>query len=493
MDAKKDGYKNEVIESSEINCLSDQLGVDKSQISLFCIQELYLRRICSLNKKIPKQIKNLEERFLGYCLELIHTTESRKDLWTFLPKIFRIDASSFISFGDESGDTNSYRDPIIGSITMNTNMMNILNNPLIPQLDVKEPMSSAGVLPVGSSQDRQNRRTVHEGQKFVLPDASCSSSSDYDQGRLHCSWNDGFPSYVFSIEGKRRVFTTTNVLKDSISDPGLDYIYNFHYGVKDSDHRLLGEMRVSTSFELCPHGTEFTETRFVLYANGDDIEGNECNSDQKIGKNKGLSKKMANIFRGRSFIRLFGMQESSLEPNQDGGRLPPPKLELAAIVMKDHIRGNRKEGDLGGWGLKFLRKDSNRESCSHCSTGMNVLIPAGFHGGPRSRIGGGPSSLVERWRSGGSCDCGGWDLGCPLTVLNARPNHEDVVLGDDFSFDLFVQGCKQSLPVLKMADVRGGLYSLHYKSTLSPLQSLSIAVAAIHSRSPILRPKLYAN
>ncbi|KVI00412.1 Protein of unknown function DUF3527 [Cynara cardunculus var. scolymus] len=457
MDAKKDGYKNAVIESSGNTCLSDRLRVDKSLISLFCVQELYLRQICSLNKKIPKQIKNLEERFIGYCLELIHSSESRKDLQTFLPQSFGCDASSLISIGDESGVISSYSDPIIGSITMNTNMTNALNKPLITQLEVKEPTSSPGVSQVGSSQDRQNRRTVREGQEFVLRDASCSSSNAYDQGSLHCSWNGGFPSYVFAIEGNRRVFITTNVLKDSISDTGIDCIYIFRSGVEDSDVHVLGEMRVSTSFELCPHGTEFMETRFVLYANGDGIEGDECNSDQKVEKNKGLlSKKMANVFRRRSFMRSFGMQESVLEPNQDGDRLPPPKLELAAIVMKDHIRGSRKEGDLGGWGLKFLRKDGNCESCSLCSTGMNVLIPDGFHGGPRSRIGGGPSSLIERWSSGGSCDCGGWDLGCPLTILHDRPNCEDVVLGNGFPFDLFVQGCKQSKPVLKMADVRGG-------------------------------------
>jgi hypothetical protein len=25
--------------------------------------------------------------------------------------------------------------------------------------------------------------------------------------------------------------------------------------------------------------------------------------------------------------------------------------------------------------------------------------------------------LLQRWRSGGSCDCGGWDLGCKLRIL----------------------------------------------------------------------------
>ncbi|MFS7907937.1 hypothetical protein Hanom_Chr01g00077341 [Helianthus anomalus] len=55
-------------------------------------------------------------------------------------------------------------------------------------------------------------------------------------------------------------------------------------------------------------------------------------------------------------------------------------------------------------------------------------------------------------------------------------------------------GCKQSVPVLKMVEVRDGVYDLRYKSIISPLQSLSIVVAAIHRHnSSIMRPKLYAN
>ena len=74
---------------------------------------------------------------------------------------------------------------------------------------------------------------------------------------------------------------------------------------------------------------------------------------------------------------------------------------------------------------------------------MDVVVPAGVHGGPRTKNGG-PSSLVERWRSGGSCDCGGWDIGCPLTILNAGPNNKDVlyqggVFGKSNSFELFTQ------------------------------------------------------
>jgi hypothetical protein len=48
-----------------------------------------------------------------------------------------------------------------------------------------------------------------------------------------------------------------------------------------------------------------------------------------------------------------------------------------------------------------------------------VILPSGIHSLPNK---GGPSSLLQRWRSGGSCDCGGWDLGCKLRILvNQNP------------------------------------------------------------------------
>lgn len=46
---------------------------------------------------------------------------------------------------------------------------------------------------------------------------------------------------------------------------------------------------------------------------------------------------------------------------------------------------------------------------------VTVILPSGVHSLPSK---GGPSSLIQRWRSGGSCDCGGWDLGCQLKVLS---------------------------------------------------------------------------
>ncbi|GFY92975.1 hypothetical protein Acr_08g0013710 [Actinidia rufa] len=92
--------------------------------------------------------------------------------------------------------------------------------------------------------------------------------------------------------------------------------------------------------------------------------------------------------------------------------------------------GSHQAAETGGWGLKFLKKIETRQpvasmetspsgcclrNVGDCSTSMNILVPASFHSGPRNRNGD-PSSLIRRWGSGGGCDCGGWDIGCPITV-----------------------------------------------------------------------------
>lgn len=594
MRAKIVGYDNENplqapnkdFESSKEDCLSEitsrevkpgdllPSSLKKLKISDFCTQRLFLQQISGLKKRIPKQIMSLEENYLRHCLELIHMSAMRANSWPmpskveFLPDGFSsrvvgggsgCDALFLFSSGAENVVISSSMDPIVGSITGSTSMVNLLSSPLLRQLgasdddidygktseiDVREPLSSVGGgLSLGSSQDLEKKRVVPEDQifgsepvhkRFVSlsstnstfsdPSSSCSSSSSssnaYCQGMLHCSWNNGFPRYVFSVEDQREVYTTYLSKVESLRGEGLDYIYMFHSRKRenethDEESDLVGKMRVSTSFTLCQFGTEIMETQFSLCATGrHGEEGGIHTSNQTVRKNKGISKKVANIFRGNQSYRQrssskfdgsFVIQDKLLEPSKEGNVFLessfPSNLELAAIVVKDHIRCSEKKVEVGGWGLKFLKEDGHRktnacEPCHHCSS-MDVLVPADFHGGPKTKSGG-PSSLVERWRSGGSCDCGGWDIGCPLTVLNAGPNNKDNlyqagVFGKSNSFELFTKGCKQCLPVIEVKNVHDGLYYIQYQSTVSALQSFSIAVAIIHSHSPTLKPKVYRN
>jgi Domain of unknown function (DUF3527) len=73
------------------------------------------------------------------------------------------------------------------------------------------------------------------------------------------------------------------------------------------------------------------------------------------------------------------------------------QLETAAIVVQTPFGQNEhKKGDLPS---------------------VRVVTPVGTHGlpGPDEP---GPTGLLDRWRYGGRCNCGGWDMGCPITVLD---------------------------------------------------------------------------
>lgn len=81
--------------------------------------------------------------------------------------------------------------------------------------------------------------------------------------------------------------------------------------------------------------------------------------------------------------------------------------ELAAMVIKiPKIAGtsSTKDTTLGDY---------------FADVNATVVLPSGIHSLPHK---GGPSSLIQRWKSGGSCDCGGWDIGCNLRILTNQHN-----------------------------------------------------------------------
>lgn len=97
-----------------------------------------------------------------------------------------------------------------------------------------------------------------------------------------------------------------------------------------------------------------------------------------------------------------------------------PCNELAAIVVK-YPEAVCKQSNRG---LKepFPRGidcEEGNECGSEIPFSTTVILPGGHHGVPSK---GEPSPLIKRWKTGGSCDCGGWDLGCQLTILSSNSN-----------------------------------------------------------------------
>jgi hypothetical protein len=81
-------------------------------------------------------------------------------------------------------------------------------------------------------------------------------------------------------------------------------------------------------------------------------------------------------------------------------------------------------------------------SCTH-SANVIAILPNGFHGTSTS---GKPLPLIKRWKSGGACDCGGWDEGCMLSVLADSTQEKcatqaNQALDGSQRFDFLVQVC----------------------------------------------------
>ncbi|KAI3801484.1 hypothetical protein L1987_29589 [Smallanthus sonchifolius] len=135
-----------------------------------------------------------------------------------------------------------------------------------------------------------------------------------------------------------------------------------------------------------------------------------------------------------------------------------PQEELEAIVVKFSRNTNG---------------DSNRESFD-----TTVILPGGSHGVPSKGV---PSPLVDRWRSRGACDCGGWDVGCRLRTLGG--SRSDKVHLTSCQFNLFFQEeVENKRSIFSLSPLKEGIFSIEYNSSLSPLQAFSICISYVESR-----------
>ncbi|ESQ52444.1 hypothetical protein EUTSA_v10016397mg [Eutrema salsugineum] len=99
-----------------------------------------------------------------------------------------------------------------------------------------------------------------------------------------------------------------------------------------------------------------------------------------------------------------------------------------------------------------------------------IILPSGVH--TLLKDGNAPSPLIERWKSGGVCDCGGWDIGCKLRVLS-----DDHIKSQSFlSFQLF-DDQERDKPAFKMVTHDNELHSVEFGASISPLEAFFISLA----------------
>ncbi|XP_043717170.1 uncharacterized protein LOC122665160 [Telopea speciosissima] len=169
-----------------------------------------------------------------------------------------------------------------------------------------------------------------------------------------------------------------------------------------------------------------------------------------------------------------------------------PYLEIAAVVIQVPFQKREslkdEQGDCGkacsnlvDFSVVEQRRDDTTHNISPAK--VKVVTSTGTHGLPSTEGGRGPSPLLDRWRSGGGCNCGGWDMACPLVVFGNPiiQNVGDHHVGSRQPLELFVQGGKEKMPALTINLIDEGQYSVDFHAQLSTLQAFSICVAILHS------------
>ncbi|KAM0826372.1 hypothetical protein ACQ4PT_068924 [Festuca glaucescens] len=272
----------------------------------------------------------------------------------------------------------------------------------------------------------------------------------------------------------------------------LNWIYTFHSAVKRSsavgrtskDRRgcpppIVGQMHVSSYLysEVEEDGilNNSATSEFVLY----DIAHARRRSAVEITQRKDATQPLfCNVVRNsisRESLERNNPMERKSTARSNSDALASclwsqedlhPHLEVAAVVIQ----------------VPFHKTRSKELKVGSAPGTVKVVTTGGAHGLPRDDETS-PSPLLNRLKSGGQCDCGGWDMSCPIVVLdNAYDSYwvDSVMNESKHPMELFVKGNQEVLPALSMKVDGKGDISVDFHARLSALQAFSICISLLH-------------
>ncbi|KAL2238225.1 uncharacterized protein LOC110012110 [Sesamum indicum] len=402
-----------------------------------------------------------------------------------------------------------------------------------PMSCAKETGSERVSTHVGMSHNETICRTLQndlsDKQQHVGCNSQCEKKENHNSvplsspahlhGLLKLENKQGLPCFEFSVKSPEDVY----VAKTWKVDNALTWVYTFHsfhhkrksnasgWGFKDNkESTMVGQMLVScylcTELKGAGDFDDSMVTEFVLY----DIahsrksissqDNSSCSPD--VSKVPLVSEEiLSNCEQNEAPGRI--KNKGQLKHLRDSGHFETqplvaselhPDLEIAAIIMQVPFQKreslklrseDRKMDRLLPNLLELCQIEQENEVISDTKSPgkMHVVIPAGNHSlpSPESR---GPSPLLDRWRIGGGCDCGGWDMSCSLDVFE-NPNFNIAeglpFMDNQHPAELFVQGRKDNIPAFTMRKVEDGKYEVDFHAQLSSLQAFSICVAILHA------------
>ncbi|KAL8114598.1 hypothetical protein AgCh_021456 [Apium graveolens] len=345
------------------------------------------------------------------------------------------------------------------------------------------------------------------------PPASCSPA--HLRGHLKLRNKHGMPFFEFSVKSPEdKIIAKTWKVGNA-----LNWLYTFHtsqnnsratkssgWGIKESikESSMVGQMQVSCLLrsDLKDAGAleNLMVTEFVLYdirqAIKDVTAQKDSFSSRKVAKP--LTSLKANLSGGTCNLHeTSDLMKNNDQPKyvSDGGHCPwepaylHPNHEIAAIVIqvplekRESLKEKRRnqKSNQSYINLRDLQGMDQRTDCLTPAK-VNVVTSSGNHGLPTEDCPG-PSGLLDRWKFGGGCDCGGWDMGCPLVAFDNsnRCSDDHCTINNQQPWKLYIQGGKEKSPALRMTVTNEGEYEVDFHAQLSTLQAFAICVSIVHS------------
>ncbi|KAL1532716.1 hypothetical protein AAHA92_32690 [Salvia divinorum] len=361
-------------------------------------------------------------------------------------------------------------------------------------------------------------------QKKGVHNSLPPSTPAHLRGLLKMEWKQGMLFFEFSVNSPEDVY----VAKMCKVDTPLSWAYKFHslhhrrrsssnaWGFRENskESSVVGQMLVScyTFTELKGAGAynDSMVTEFVLYdvshlrRSVSSQDSSCCSPD--LTKPPIVSDEVSSQCDGEKHetpakTRNKGQSKNSRNSGHCESSQPVaaaelhPGLEIAAIIMQVPFEKREslkfKSGDrqmdkplLNLLDLCQLEQGHEEASTDTANPGkLHVVIPVGNHSLP-STPNRGPTSLLDRWKLGGGCDCGGWDMACPLNVCG-NPDLQiaegQTLFDTHHSPQLFIQGRKDKEPAFTIRGTEDGKYVVDFHAQLSSLQAFSICVALLHA------------
>ncbi|EXB30485.1 hypothetical protein L484_006035 [Morus notabilis] len=299
------------------------------------------------------------------------------------------------------------------------------------------------------------------------------------QALLQVAVKNGLPLFTFAVNNESNILAATVKMLNTTKKDGHICIYTFftiqnmkkkngswiNQGGRGNSHdyisNVVAQMKVSDSgfSNLCTQN-KIGVREFVLFSVDLKQTDNQSSEFQPNNELAAIVVKFPKKFNPSSM--------------KDG-----PPANAYGVNSKDSLSGL----DCHSNSVKDVQFQPFFSGEDFIST--TVILPSAVHSLPSK---GGPSSLIGRWSSGGSCDCGGWDPGCKVWILsNQNQVHKNLSSSKGCPItdrlELFTRGgMQENQQVFSLSPFKEGIYSVEFNSSLSILQAFSICTAVLDSR-----------